>query len=85
MKNICEESEWLLLNSIKKESPTQVFSCEFCEFFKNTSFVEHILKAGSETPVSGFLFHKFASQEQNIVEVQRHQQKVMNSIHLTCL
>ena len=24
-------------NFIKKEALTQVFSCEFCEFFKNTS------------------------------------------------
>ena len=25
-------------NVMKKETPTQVFSCEFCEFFKNTFF-----------------------------------------------
>ena len=28
-------------NFIKKETPVQVFSCEFCEIFKNTYFVEH--------------------------------------------
>ena len=26
---------------IKKETPTQVFSCEFYEIFKNTFFTEH--------------------------------------------
>ena len=25
-------------NFIKKETPAQVFSCEFCEIFKNTYF-----------------------------------------------
>ena len=28
-------------NFIKKEIPTQVFSCEFCKIFKNTFFTEH--------------------------------------------
>ena len=28
-------------NSIKKETPTQVFSREFYENFKNTCFAEH--------------------------------------------
>ena len=27
---------------IKKETPTQVFSCEICEIFKNTYFEEHL-------------------------------------------
>ena len=28
-------------NFIKKEALAQVFSCEFCEIFKNTFFTEH--------------------------------------------
>ena len=35
------------LHFIKKETPTQVFSCEFCEFFKNTFFTEHLRKTAS--------------------------------------
>ena len=35
-------------NFIKKETPTQVFSCEFCEFFNNTYFIKHLRTAGSE-------------------------------------
>ena len=31
-----------LCNFIKKETLTQVFSCEFCEIFKNICFVEHL-------------------------------------------
>ena len=27
---------------IKKEALAQVFSCEFCELFKNTFFTEHL-------------------------------------------
>ena len=30
-------------NFIKKETPAQVFSCEFCEITKNTFFTEHLL------------------------------------------
>ena len=29
-------------NFIKKETPTQLFSYEFCEIFKNTIFIEHL-------------------------------------------
>ena len=29
-------------NIIKKEALVQVFSCEFCEIFKNTFFTEHL-------------------------------------------
>ena len=29
-------------NFIKKETPTQVFSCEFYQNFKNTYFEEHL-------------------------------------------
>ena len=29
-------------NFIKKETPTQVFSCEFFEIFKNTGFKGHL-------------------------------------------
>ena len=28
-------------NVIKKETPTQVFSCEYCDIFKSTYFEEH--------------------------------------------
>ena len=61
LKNICEQSKRLPLNFIKKETQTQVISCEFCEFFKNTYFVENLRTAGSETPVRRFLFKKVAS------------------------
>ena len=29
-------------NFMKKETLTQVFSCEFCEIYKNTFFTEHL-------------------------------------------
>ena len=32
----------------KKETSTQVFSCEYCVTFKNISFEEHLRTAGSE-------------------------------------
>ena len=47
LKNICEQ---LLLIFISKETPAQMFSCEFCELYKNTYLEEHPRTAGSETP-----------------------------------
>ena len=38
-----------------------MFSCEFCELFKNTYFEKDLRMAGSETPVLGTLFNKVAS------------------------
>ena len=35
-------------NFIKKETLAQVFSCEFCEIFKNTFFTEHLWTTASE-------------------------------------
>ena len=35
-------------NIIKKETLAQVFSCTFCEVFKNTYFEEHLRMAASE-------------------------------------
>ena len=32
---------------IEKETPTQVFFCEFSEIFKNTFFAEHLRKTAS--------------------------------------
>ena len=34
-------------NFIKKETVAQVFSCEFCEIFKNTFFTEHLRTTAS--------------------------------------
>ena len=35
-------------NFIKKETPTQVFSCEHCEIFRNTYFEKHLWTAAFE-------------------------------------
>ena len=37
---------------LKKESPAQVYSCEFCETFSKTYFVEHLRTAASEIKFS---------------------------------
>ena len=33
---------------MKNETLAQVFSCEFCETFKNTSFTDHLQPTASE-------------------------------------
>ena len=44
-ENICARGSILIklqaLNFTKKETLAQVFSCEFCEISRNTSFTEH--------------------------------------------
>ena len=35
-----------------KETPTQVFSCEYCKIFKNTYFEENPGATGSAIPAS---------------------------------
>ena len=35
-----------------EETPTQVFSCKYCEIFTSTYFEEHL-----QTPASGLLGH----------------------------
>ena len=45
---------------LKRGSSTGV-SCEFCELFKNTYFLEDLQTAASETPVQGSFLNKVAS------------------------
>ena len=33
---------WSFCNLYSKQTPTQVFPCEFCEVFQNTFFTEHL-------------------------------------------
>ena len=41
--------KYLYRSLIKKDTPTQVFSCEFCEIFKDTYFEEHLWTAAPKT------------------------------------
>ena len=48
-ENSCTRVSFLIkaYNFIKKETLAQVFSCEFCEIFKNTFFTEHLWTTAS--------------------------------------
>ena len=48
-------------NFIKKETLAQVFSCEFCEIFKNTFFTEHLQTTAS---LNAFNILNFLSSNQ---------------------
>ena len=37
-------------NFIKKENPTPVFSCEYCDIFKNSYFEQHLETAAYAFP-----------------------------------
>ena len=43
---------------LRRNTPTQVFSCEICEIFTNTYFVEHLRTAAS--PYYSYLYPKSA-------------------------
>ena len=43
-----QEITYARVNFVKKETPAEVFSCEFCEIFKNTYFYRTPLAAASE-------------------------------------
>ena len=53
-ENICARNYFLIkfyalaCNSIKKEIPVQVFSCEFCEISNNIFFTEHLQATASQ-------------------------------------
>ena len=59
---------------IKKATPAQVFSCEFCEFSKNTFFTEHV-----RTSTSGkcLIFEDYKSSK-IFVKVLRRSWKVFS-------
>ena len=44
-KHLCQS---LFFNKVKKETLSQVFSCEFCEISKNTFFTEHLWATASK-------------------------------------
>ena len=54
-ENTCDRASFLIKlqaynNLIKKESLTQVSSCEICEIFKKTFFIEHLRTTASIVP-----------------------------------
>ena len=46
---------------IEKETPTQMFTCEFCEIFQSSFFVEHLRLIASIRSISSTCFLKLAS------------------------
>ena len=52
-------------NFIKRETLAQVFSCEFCEIFKNTFFTEQLWTTASELNPKCFFFYFFLSGKLN--------------------
>ena len=42
----------------QKETPTQVFSCEYCEIFRNTYFEEYLRTAAFENSCPNFYSEK---------------------------
>ena len=38
---------------LEKETPTQVFSCDYCEFFENNYFEEYLRMAASGSTLRG--------------------------------
>ena len=50
-KHLCRSLFFIKLQALQlyqKETPTQVFFCEYCEIFKNTYFEKHLRTTASE-------------------------------------
>ena len=43
--NVFTQNYWIATQLYQKETPTQVFSCEYCTVFKMTCFEEHLYTA----------------------------------------
>ena len=52
----------LACSFIKKETLSQVFSCEFCEIYKNTFFTGHLWTTASEFVTKMLIFRSSRSQ-----------------------
>ena len=46
--HLCRSHSFNKCKFLKKEIPMQLFSCEFCEIFKNTFFIENLQATASE-------------------------------------
>ena len=60
-ENNCARASFLACNFIKKDTLTQVFSCEFYEFFQNTFFHRTPLVAASKKCYYSFQIAKLAN------------------------
>ena len=75
-------------NFIKKETLAQVFSCEFCEIFKNTFFIEHLRWLLSLLFI--YLFCKAQRSEKYVMDVkflQEFSKKASSKLkkYITCI
>ena len=63
-ENTCARVSFLIKLQAKKETLAQVFSCEFCNIFKNTFFTEHLRTAASVTTILVVVYLKQFLSEQ---------------------
>ena len=59
----------MLTTQLLKETPTQVFSREYCKIFMNANFEKHLRRAASETlPINTKLFIKILLCKNRLLE-----------------
>ena len=68
-ENTCARVSFLTCSFIKKEALTKVFSCEFCDIFKNTLFTEHFWVTASGY-LTRFWFHFWSVQSSKSQSLQ---------------
>ena len=49
--------------TLLKETPTQIFSSEYCKLFKNTYFEEHLLTAAEQPRAAAFVLALLLSSD----------------------
>ena len=63
-------------NFIKKEALAQVFSCEYCEIFRNTFFIEHLWVTACKLNQRTSLIHQINEDQ----EVGHDESEIVNSV-----
>ena len=65
-------------NFIKKDTPTQVFSCALCEIFKNTLLREHLLECS-------FVHSVFHQISHLLSDIGQYEEKIITNVSFQAL
>ena len=64
------------LQLYSKETPTQVFSCEICEIFKNIYLAEHLWTTGSITSIPADI-DKFDEKQEKKTKTKKQEESLI--------
>ena len=82
LNNNCRKSLLEACNFIKKDTPTQVLFCEFCEISKSTFFIEHFWVTAFEQCLILFIFIFFSKNaKRKTSDTGKHVSKLAHELN----